>query len=176
MTASRTKAKSNAFGIHSVFVALVFACIALTSPLIFAADVKVSEPAPDFALKSSTGKNLRLSDYRGSVVVLNFWSESCGKCRQQLDLLEEINSEQASGNLAVLGVNIDRHGAEHGDHGIAFPTLFDIEHRVSKLYDLGRLPTTIVIDPHGTVRQILKGFRKDDADQFTSELQLILAE
>lgn len=158
-------------------VAVLIAAALTCGPTVVAAgDIKETEPAPDFALKSSTGQNLRLSDYRGSVVVLNFWSEKCGKCRGQLDQLEELRSEHDGDELVVLGVNIDRHGSEHGDHGLNFPTLFDTERTVSKLYDLGRLPTTVIVDPHGTVRHIHTGYRKADAEEVTTELQLILAE
>ena len=48
------------------------------------------QPAPDFALKSSTGENLRLSEYRGDVVMINFWATWCGPCRQEMPLLDEL--------------------------------------------------------------------------------------
>ena len=48
------------------------------------------QPAPDFVLKSASGENLRLSEYRGDVVMINFWATWCGPCRQEMPLLDDL--------------------------------------------------------------------------------------
>jgi len=63
--------------------------------------------APDFALKSSTGENLRLSEYRGNVVMINFWATWCGPCRQEMPLLDELYTRYERVGFSLLGVNID---------------------------------------------------------------------
>ena len=65
------------------------------------------QPAPDFALKSSSGENLRLSEYRGDVVMINFWATWCGPCRQEMPLLDELYTRYQRVGFNLLGVNID---------------------------------------------------------------------
>ena len=65
------------------------------------------QTAPDFALKSSTGENLRLSEYRGDVVMINFWATWCGPCRQEMPLLDELYNRYQRVGFNLLGVNID---------------------------------------------------------------------
>ena len=64
-------------------------------------------PAPDFALKSSSGDNLRLSEFRGDVVMINFWATWCGPCRQEMPLLDELYQRYNRVGFNLLGVNID---------------------------------------------------------------------
>lgn len=136
----------------------------------------VSKQAPDFALASSTGSNLRLSEFRGDVVVLNFWSTRCGRCRSQLEWLAEIDEAQ----LSILSVNIDGDSQaavrEIEDQGYGFPVLFDTDKKVSRLYDPSRLPMTVMIDPHGTVRFIHEGHRRGDEKLYAKTLSKLLAE
>jgi thiol-disulfide isomerase/thioredoxin len=68
----------------------------------------IAKAAPDFALKSLTGANLRLSEYRGEIVIVNFWSTRCGRCRDQLSKLDALYSEHREKALQLLSVNIDK--------------------------------------------------------------------
>mgnify|MGYP000660454418 CR=1 FL=1 len=63
--------------------------------------------APDFTLKSREGKNVKLSDLRGQVVLLNFWASWCGPCRQEMPILDDIHEKYKSLGFTVLGVNLD---------------------------------------------------------------------
>ncbi len=73
--------------LKNAIVALVFSVFAATS---LASSQLQGQTAPDFALKSSTGENMRLSEYRGDVVMINFWATWCGPCRQEMPLLDEL--------------------------------------------------------------------------------------
>ena len=85
--------------------------------------------APDFALKSSTGENLRLSEYRGDVVMINFWATWCGPCRQEMPLLDELYTRYERVGFSLLGVNIDDDSRRAmqmiEDLGVSFPVPFD---------------------------------------------------
>jgi len=81
-----------------------FAVFAATS---LASSGLVGKEAPDFALKSTTGENLRLSEYRGNVVMLNFWATWCGPCRQEMPLLDDLYNRYERVGFTLLGVNID---------------------------------------------------------------------
>ena len=138
----------------------------------------VGKPAPDFALKSVAGPNLRLSEYRSDVVVLNFWSNWCGKCINAVNALEELNRQHRSSGLRVFTIDVDgRNGAQLAkevDPG--YPVLLDIKSRVSKAYDLSRLPITVVIDREGTVRFVQKGFKGTAEQQLQAEVLALLDE
>jgi peroxiredoxin len=164
--------------LRSAVVAILTASFFLTGALVpaLADSPVVSKQAPDFALASSAGQNLRLSEFRGDVVVMNFWSIGCGRCRAQLDWLAAVDEA----HLSILSVNVDRdsHAAmraiEREDY--EFPVLFDSDKTVSRLYEPSRLPMTVMIDPHGTVRYIHEGYRRGDETLYAQELSKLLAE
>ena len=89
---------------RNILVALAFGALAASS---LASSSLEGQVAPDFALKSSTGENLRLSEYRGDVVMINFWATWCGPCRQEMPLLDELYSRYERVGFNLLGVNID---------------------------------------------------------------------
>ncbi len=140
----------------------------------------VSEPAPDFVLKSSTGQNLRLSEFRGDVVIVNFWSTRCGRCRKQLDELAAINKVNSPDRISILSVNVDGDSSQVirtvADQGFPFPVLFDTDKIVSRLYDPRRLPMAVVVDPHGNIRYIHEDFKRGDEALYAKELAELLAE
>ena len=107
-------------------VACAFSVFAATS---LASSGLTGQPAPDFALKSSTGENLRLSEHRGDVVMVNFWATWCGPCRQEMPLLEELHSRYERVGFSLLGVNIDDNSSKAmnmaRELGVTFPVLFD---------------------------------------------------
>lgn len=145
-------------------LALVAAAIAaaFVYPLSARADaaVKRGALAPDFALQDLAGRNQRLSEFRGDVVVLTFWAGWCGECRT---LLEQLDSElpAAPGETAtpvLLGVSLetkpDRARAVADSLHLDFPTLVDTRQQVARLYDVSRLPLTLVLDREGIVREV----------------------
>ena len=83
--------------------------------------------APDFALKSATGENLRLSEYRGDVVMINFWATWCGPCRQEMPLLDELYGRYNRVGFNLLGVNID------DDSGGALDMIRELTHTAISL-------------------------------------------
>ena len=72
-----------------------------------ASSVKLSEPAPDFTLKTLGGPNLRLEEYRGQVVLINFWASWCGPCRQEMPILDRLHQRYEDTGFAVWGVNVE---------------------------------------------------------------------
>ena len=140
----------------------------------------VGGPAPDFALKSRGGANLRLSEERGNVVVVNFWATWCGPCRQEMPLLDEIYERYRDAGFQLLGVNIDddTNKAERmaDDMGVSFPLLFDQEKEVSRLYDVRAMPVTVLIDRDGTVRQVHHGYRPGYEDAYIEQVRALLRE
>jgi len=138
------------------------------------------QEAPDFVLKSATGDNLRLSEYRGDVVMINFWATWCGPCRQEMPLLDELYSRYHRVGFSLLGVNIDddyrRAMAMANELGVSFPVLFDDKKTVSKLYEVEAMPVTVLLDREGTVRHIHHGYKPGYEEQYLNEIRSLLRE
>jgi len=136
--------------------------------------------APDFALKSSTGENLRLSEYRGDVVMINFWATWCGPCRQEMPLLDELYSRYNRVGFNLLGVNIDddsRRAMQMVEElGVNFPVLFDARKEVSKLYEVEAMPVTVIVDRQGTVRYVHHGYKPGYEDKYLDQIRSLLRE
>jgi len=137
-------------------------------------------PAPDFALKSSSGENLRLSEYRGEVVMINFWATWCGPCRQEMPLLDELYTRYERVGFRLLGVNIDDDQDRALDMiselGISFPVLFDDRKEVSKLYEVDSMPVTVLVDREGDIRHVHRGFEPGYELQYLDEIRSLLRE
>ena len=91
-------------GLKTILLGATFSIFAATS---LASSSLEGQTAPDFVLKSSVGDNLRLSEYRGDVVMINFWATWCGPCRQEMPLLDDLYSRYQRVGFNLLGVNID---------------------------------------------------------------------
>lgn len=121
------------------------------------------EPAPDFTLKSASGVNLKLSEFRGEVVLINFWASWCGPCRQEMPLLSELHLQYRDLGFTVLGVNVEEDTRKArkllADAPVSFPVLFDSDSVVSREYDVVAMPSTMLVDRNGKLRYLHKGYK-----------------
>ncbi len=157
---------------------LLFGLLLVCAPPVPAsADLK-GKPAPDFALRSLDGKNRRLSEMRGEVVMINFWATWCGPCREEMPLLDRIYQQYRPVGFQVLGVNVDEAGSRAGDMakslGVTFPVLFDDDKSVSRLYDIGSMPMTVLIARDGTVRYLHKGYQHGVEADYLDQIRQLL--
>lgn len=156
---------------------LLLALIAASS---LASSGLTGQPAPDFALKSSTGENLRLSEYRGDVVMINFWATWCGPCRQEMPLLDELYSRYQRVGFSLLGINIDDDSRRAIDMaselGVSFPVLFDAGKDVSRLYAVEAMPATVLVDREGNVRNVYHGYKPGYEQKYLDEIRSLLRE
>ena len=163
--------------IRNIAVGLVFSVFAVTS---LASSGLAGRPAPDFALKSSSGENLRLSEYRGDVVMINFWATWCGPCRQEMPLLDELYSRYQRVGFSLLGVNIDDDSRRAmqmvQELGVQFPVLFDENKEVSKLYEVEAMPVTVLVDREGRVRHVHHGYKPGYEEKYLTEIRSLLRE
>ncbi len=136
--------------------------------------------APDFVLRSATGENLRLSENRGDVVLINFWATWCGPCRQEMPLLDDLYGRYQRVGFNLLGVNIDEDSRRAmqmvQELGVNFPVLFDENKEVSKLYDVEAMPVTILVDREGIVRHIHHGYKPGYEEKYLTEIRSLLRE
>lgn len=135
--------------------------------------------APAFALKDENGKTHRLSDYRGQVVVLNFWATWCPPCRYEMPSMERAHEIVKGEGIVLLAVNVGETADQvfefTGRYPVTFPLLLDIEGKVIRQYPVIGLPTTFVIDPRGQVTHRAIGGREWDDPKLISALKKLRA-
>jgi peroxiredoxin len=138
------------------------------------------QAAPDFALRTLDQSNLRLSEFRGQVVLINFWASWCGACRQAMPIFNEMQEKYGQAGLVMLSINVDdeAHRALHMAQSlkIRFPVLLDEQKAVSRLYQLETMPLTVLIDREGTVRFVHVGYNVGDDTKFVAPLRSLLNE
>jgi thiol-disulfide isomerase/thioredoxin len=120
------------------------------------------KPAPKLDLKDVEGRALRLSDYKGKVVLLNFWATWCAPCRAEMPDLVKWQREYKSKGLQVIGVTyppIELTEAREfiKSIGVNYPVALGDE-QTKAMFDEGEtLPVTVVIDKKGMVREVIQG-------------------
>ena len=134
--------------------------------------------APAFSLLDASGKAVRLSDFRGKVVLLDFWATECGGCKLEIPWFMELDQAYRAKGLAVVGVSMDilyedLKDAKEGwsrvnpfvrTQKINYPILMG-DQQVTKLYDIQALPVTYLIDAKGRIAATYVGLvNKDDAE------------
>jgi peroxiredoxin len=116
--------------------------------------LKNRRPAPDFALKDAAGQSVKLSDYKGKIVLLNFWATWCGPCTLEIPWFEEFEQQYKSRGFEVVGVSMDEDGWDVikpfiKEHNVNYRVLLGND-SVGQLYGgVDNLPTTFIIDREG---------------------------
>jgi peroxiredoxin len=142
--------------------------------------VTIDAYAPDFTLKSLDGGNLRLEEYRGQVVLINFWASWCGPCRQEMPLLDRLHQRYEDAAFVVLGINVE--GSEAPARSlldkipVTFPVLIDANQTVSAQYKLEAMPTTVLVDRDGIVRYVHRGYKPGDEAKYIEIVKELIRE
>jgi len=140
----------------------------------------IQSPAPDFTLKSNSGENLKLSELRGEVVLINFWASWCGPCRQEMPILSELHDKYKAMGFTVLGVNVEENSSKARkllkEIPVSFPVLFDNNSTVSKQYDVVAMPSTVLVDRNGNVRYLHKGYKPGLENTYVEQVRSLIRE
>lgn len=125
----------------------------------------VGAVAPDFSLQSVDGVEASLSDYRGEVVLLNFWATWCAPCRLEMPAFQQRYRELAPEGLQVLAVNFDESEEEvrafQQELDLSFPLLLDPGGMVQRIYRVLGYPTTYLVDRDGVIQAIHVGIMSE---------------
>jgi peroxiredoxin len=116
----------------------------------------VGAVAPDFTLPTLNGSSVRLSEYRGKIVFVNFWATWCPPCVWEMPSMEALYQRLKGRGFEILAVSIDKQGEAVvrpfvARHGLTFPVLLDPDSATYRLYGLTGLPETFVIDRNGVI-------------------------
>src|SRR5438445_9426530 len=121
----------------------------------------VGSPAPEIALKDLQGQEVRLSDLRGKVVLLNFWATWCKPCKEEMPAMQAAYDKLRDEGLVVLAVNeledVQRVAEHVRSHGHTFPVVMDHDNRIANRYGVVGLPASFLIDRQGIVREHVFG-------------------
>jgi peroxiredoxin len=136
--------------------------------------------APSFTLPSRSGDTVSLDSLKGKVVMLNFWASWCGPCRQEMPLLDQMHKRYSSLGFTLLGVNVEANtqDAERwlSETPVSFPVLFDKDSKVSQLYNVNAMPSTVFIDRKGNVRYLHRGYKPGDESEYLNQIRALLKE
>ena len=117
--------------------------------------------APDFELKTLDGETVRLSDYRGERVLINFWATWCPPCRAEIPDLQKLHDNK---DVTILAINLTESEKGNGDitdfvkeFEMTFPVLMDEKSEVSTTYQVQAYPTSYMIDSNGRIQFIALG-------------------
>jgi len=159
---------------RGIALAAVFASAALAA--------SSSGPAPGFSLSGRGGKTIDLAQFKGQVVMINFWASWCVPCRQEMPLLEEIYKKYKPMGFTMLGVNVEPKTQDAEaflaklSKPVTFPVAWDVDSKVSKLYKVAGMPTTVFIDRKGNVREIHKSYKSGDENYYLTQIRSLLKE
>jgi peroxiredoxin len=130
---------------------------------------RIGDRAPDFTLPTIDGKETSLSQFRGKIVMVNFWETSCSACAGEMPDIQAVFDTWSRDDLEILAVN---HGERAAfvqsfidSKGLTFPALLDSDQAVSNMYQISTIPTTFFIDADGIIKRIKSG-------RFTSQFEI----
>ena len=142
----------------------------------------IGQPAPDLPDVGLSGTDiLTAASLRGGeVTVVNFWASWCGPCRQEMPLLDRLHHRYEDTGFAVLGVNVEGEiepAQEIVDKtNVTFPILIDDGQKVSDMYNLQAMPTTVVVDRDGVVRYVHPGYKPGDEAKYVEVVKKLIRE
>ncbi len=137
-------------------------------------------PAPPFTLSELDGQSASLSQYKGQVVMLNFWATWCGPCQQEMPLLEQMYRKYKPAGFTLIGVNVDKDAPPVKQllerKPVSFPVLLDPASQVSKAYHVDEMPSTVLIDRKGNVRFLHRGYKPGDENEYQDRIRQLIRE
>jgi len=124
----------------------------------------IGKHAPDFTLTDMEGQTVSLSQFRGKVVILNFWATWCPPCREEMPSMEQLHRDFENKGLVMLAVNVEANGKEVVTDFLkktpySFPILLDGSQAVQNSYGVFRFPESFIIDRNGIVVEKIIGAR-----------------
>jgi peroxiredoxin len=136
--------------------------------------------AADFVLPDLAGKNVKLSDFQGKVVLLNFWASWCPPCRSEMPGLQKLFEKLKGSNFQMLAVSLDRDPraarAIIKEYGYTFPVLLAPGDKVAEHYKIGAIPTTFIIDKQGRIASRTVGAADWPGGKIIKELKKLSGE
>ena len=137
----------------------------------------VGNRAPSFMLKDVRGNNVSLSDFKGKVVVMDFWTTWCSWCKETTQELEKLHNNYKDRDVVFLGISMDSGGNADRKvmnfaqkHNLTYLMLID-EGSASKSYEVNKIPTTYILDRDHIIKQIYPGYLPALGDRIAETIE-----
>lgn len=131
--------------------------------------IGIGQTAPDFELSTLEGTKVKLSDFRGKKVLINFWATWCPPCRVEMPVMQKFYAEYKDNNVVILSVDATHTEASQTvvesfqkHWGLTFPLVLDVDGQVGKTYQVSAYPATYVLDEQGVIRKKHQGAMDED--------------
>jgi DsbE subfamily thiol:disulfide oxidoreductase len=161
-----------------VLPAIFFLLALIAAPL---SAVSLNTPAPNFKLKNTHHETRTLADYKGKVVLINFWASWCAPCQQELPELDRLAAQYAKRGLRVVAVNVDEDSANGQESlyklGLYTPhleVLWDPHSKMVSDFNIDSFPATFILDTHGKIHYIHSGYHFEDLTAWRDEIDRLL--
>lgn len=133
--------------------------------------------APGFELKDPDDRPLRLADYQGKPIILNFWATWCPPCREEMPSMQRAHEAVSGDGIALIAINVgeDADTIEQflANYPVDFPLPMDLDSKVVQSYPVRGLPTTFVIDPDGRLTYVATGGREWDDPKLLDQVRAL---
>jgi len=138
---------------------------------------EVGQVAPDFDLSGGQGA-VKLSDYKGKVVYLDFWASWCGPCKQSFPWMNDMQTRYGGKGLNLVAVNVDQKPDDARaflkDNAAKFTVAFDQAGKTPKAYAIKGMPTSVLIGADGKVLMVHSGFKEEQRGELEKQIKLAL--
>lgn len=139
---------------------------------------EVGKLAPDFSLPGLKQDSVKLADYKGKVVYVDFWASWCGPCRKSFPWLNEMQQKYGKQGFTVIGINVDQK-REDADKFLAqvpaqFTIAFDAQGNTPKAYQIKGMPSSLIIDQNGNVQSMHAGYTEEKAAELEATIRKAL--
>jgi peroxiredoxin len=155
---------------------VLLVCLALFASCGRKASLEAGDRAPEFSLRDMDGKAVSLSDYRGRVVVVEFWASWCEPCRVAIPEMNSIY-EKYKDRAVLLAISVDRDISDVAsvieEEKILYPVLFD-DRDVNRAYRVSAVPSTFLINKSGRIAEVHKGYSPETAHEISKAVEGLL--
>lgn len=162
------------------FAAILIGVLAGGAAASAAGPIKPGDPAPSIRLPSADGKVVSLADYKGKVVLIDFWASWCGPCRQAFPAINDLYGELKDRGFEVIAVNLDEQRKDADEFLSKRPhemkVVFDPKGTSATSFSLGGMPSSFVIDREGRVQFTHTGYTTATLADYRREVLSLLRE
>ncbi|MCZ6566164.1 MAG: TlpA disulfide reductase family protein [Gammaproteobacteria bacterium] len=152
----------------------------LTLPFSVSA-ISVGDTAPSFKARTIDGKkSVALEDYRGKVVLLDFWASWCPPCLKSLPLYDDLRRELGTTDFEIVAINVDENTDDARKflqkHPVSYPIAKDPKGVLPGVFGVKAMPTSYLIDKNGVVQHVHAAFKDGDVAKIKAEIEKLIAQ